>query len=136
MVTYLISWLHRRREEIIAEDANLRIDTQRRQQDGVRVLAEAACELRRRLDLGERRTRGDPIPCRAEPEIEVETETREHIEASGKGVTEVYVYALKVSARESTRIWGQTTHRNTQLFMLLMCLIPWWWRNPVPTLVR
>ncbi len=130
---YLAAWLRRHREATIqAKDANVRIDTQRRQQDAVRVLAEAACELRRRLDLEEQRTRGDLIPCRAEPGLDVRAETCESTETSGEGLSEVYVYALKVSVGMGIMIWGWATHRHLQLFALLVCFVIYSWQKPVP----
>ena len=99
-VAYLVARVRRRREAILAKDAQVRIDTQRRRQDAVRVLAEAACELQRRLDLEGRRTSGYFTSCRAGPGMEVRAEDRECIEVAGSGVTEVYAYAFRVSAGE------------------------------------
>ncbi|TBU25457.1 hypothetical protein BD309DRAFT_959613 [Dichomitus squalens] len=96
---YIVQQLRRQRDR---DETRIRIDTQRRQQDAVRILAEAAGELVRRLEVEERRNRKNIDPTLMNTELT----------------------SLKMTWPE---VWVNTFN----VLILLLSLVLWWWLQEV-----
>ena len=119
-----VQQLRRQMDKTIAKEERIRMDTQRRQQDAVRLLAEAAGELVRRLDVEECPTKQKLSSTQiAEKAAKETTVNIEHMRCA---LHIKWIDSLKVSVEAASKVIVMMTYIHEKMIVLSLVVFLWW----------